>query len=60
MAFPEVANLDRSPTGPGGLFYGLYPALVTDNQDPDNQGRVRITLPWAPDNDGAAYETWAR
>jgi uncharacterized protein involved in type VI secretion and phage assembly len=60
MSFPEVINLDRAATGPGGRFYGLYPALVTDNQDPDNQGRVRIRLPWSPDNDGAAYESWAR
>jgi uncharacterized protein involved in type VI secretion and phage assembly len=60
MSFSEVMNLDRAATGPGGLFYGLYPALVTDNQDPDKQGRVRIKLPWSPDNDGAAYENWAR
>lgn len=60
MSFPEAANLERAATGPGGRFYGLYPALVTDNQDPDNQGRVRVKLPWSPDNDGAAYENWAR
>lgn len=60
MSLPEVVNLERASTGPGSRFYGLYPALVTGNQDPDNQGRVRIKLPWAPDNDGAAYETWAR
>jgi uncharacterized protein involved in type VI secretion and phage assembly len=60
MTLPQAMNLDRAATGPGGHFYGLYPALVTDNQDPDNQGRVRIRLPWSPDNDGAAYETWAR
>ncbi len=60
MTFPEPINLERAATGPGGRFYGLYPALVTDNQDPDNQGRVRVRLPWAPDNDGAAYENWAR
>ena len=23
-------------------LYGVYPALVTDVQDPDNQGRVQI------------------
>lgn len=60
MTSLEVVDLERAATGPGGRFYGLYPALVTDNQDPDNQGRVRIRLPWSPDNDGAAYENWAR
>lgn len=53
-------HLERAATGPGGRFYGVYPALVTDNQDPDGQGRVRIKLPWSPDNDGSAYEAWAR
>jgi len=56
----EILDLERVPAGPGGLFYGVYPALVTDVVDPDNQGRVRIRLPWAPDPDGARYETWAR
>lgn len=50
----------RLPLGYGGLFYGVYPALVTDVVDPDGQGRVKVKLPWSPDGDGAAYETWAR
>lgn len=56
----DVVNLERAATGPGGQFYGVYPALVVDNQDPDDLGRVRIRLPWSPDSDGDAYETWAR
>ncbi len=55
-----VIDLERAPTGPGGCFYGVYPALVVDNQDPENQGRVRIRLPWSPDPSEAAYEAWAR
>jgi uncharacterized protein involved in type VI secretion and phage assembly len=50
----------RQPSGLGGCFYGVYPALVSDICDPDNQGRVKIRLPWSPDPSGAAYETWAR
>jgi uncharacterized protein involved in type VI secretion and phage assembly len=50
----------RVPRGWGGLFYGAYPALVTDIADPDGQGRVRVSLPWSPDGDGARYEAWAR
>src|SRR4051794_33400145 len=50
----------RTPRGYGGLFYGAYPALVTDIKDPDGQGRVKVSLPWSPDGDGATFETWAR
>lgn len=50
----------RASTGYGGLFYGVYAALVTDIVDPDGQGRVRIRLPWSPDPSGKAYEAWAR
>jgi len=53
-------DLERAATGPGGLFYGVYPAVVTDLNDPDGQGRVRIRLPWSPDPGGGTYETWAR
>lgn len=55
----DVIN-DRLPTGFGGRFYGAYPALVTEITDPDGQGRVKIRLPWSPDEDGATYEVWAR
>ena len=50
----------RSPQGWGGLFYGVQPAQVTDIKDPDNQGRVKISLPWLPDTAGATCELWAR
>lgn len=40
-------------------LYGAYPATVTDIKDPDNQGRVKVKLPWTPDDDGG-YEVWAR
>ena len=50
----------RVPSGLGGRWYGAFPALVTDINDPDGQGRVKIALPWSPDTAGARYETWAR
>ena len=50
----------RVPIGLGGHWYGVYPALVSDIKDPDNQGRIKITLPWSPDTGGARYEEWAR
>jgi len=50
----------RTARGFGGRFYGAYPALVRDVRDPDNQGRVKVALPWSPDAAGASYEVWAR
>lgn len=50
----------RLPAGLGGLYYGVYPAVVADNQDPDGQGRVKVRLPWAADAGDAQYEAWAR
>jgi uncharacterized protein involved in type VI secretion and phage assembly len=50
----------RTAQGWGGLWHGVYPALVLDIKDPDGQGRVKIKLPWAPDGTGAACELWAR
>jgi len=40
-------------------LYGVYPALVADINDPDGQGRVKIRLPWLPDDDGG-FSVWAR
>jgi uncharacterized protein involved in type VI secretion and phage assembly len=58
---PATAMLDaRVPTGLGGRWYGVYPALVTDINDPEGEGRVKVTLPWAPDAGSARYEAWAR
>ena len=42
----------------GGLFYGVYTGTVTDNHDPAQRGRIKITLPWLTDQD--APELWAR
>lgn len=47
-------------TGQGGRLFGVYTATVTEVQDPEGQGRVRIRLPWATDPDGFSYDTWAR
>jgi uncharacterized protein involved in type VI secretion and phage assembly len=56
----SVSVDERVPGGLGGRWYGVFPALVTDIKDPDNQGRVKVTLPWSPDTGGARYEAWAR
>jgi uncharacterized protein involved in type VI secretion and phage assembly len=50
----------RVPGGLGGRWYGVFPALVSDINDPDGQGRVKVTLPWSPDTGGGRYDAWAR
>ncbi len=45
---------------PAAPRYGVYPAVVQDIVDPDQQGRVEIALPWALDADGEPYRAWAR
>jgi len=56
----ETPMAERVSTGAGGLFYGVYPALVADIVDPDQQGRVKVRLPWSPDTGNGSYEVWAR
>jgi uncharacterized protein involved in type VI secretion and phage assembly len=56
----EMTLEERLPSGFGGQWYGVYPALVTNIQDPDGQGRVAVRLPWSPDTGSERYETWAR
>lgn len=51
---------ERLPMGWGGRWYGVFVALVTDIKDPDNQGRVKVALPWSPDAGGQRFEAWAR
>jgi uncharacterized protein involved in type VI secretion and phage assembly len=50
----------RAAKGYGGRFYGAYPAVVQDVRDPDNQGKVKVSLPWSPDSGGSTYQVWAR
>lgn len=60
MMEATTMNFERTATGSGGLFYGVYSATVVDLADPNNQGRVRIRLPWSPDTGDSTYEVWAR
>lgn len=58
---PELILDERVPSGLGGRFYGVHPALVTEVKgDPDGLGRVKVALPWSPDARGGRYEAWAR
>jgi uncharacterized protein involved in type VI secretion and phage assembly len=59
---PFQATLEeRVPSGLGGRWYGVYPALVKETSTGDKQGIVQVTLPWSPDTtSGDGYEAWAR
>jgi uncharacterized protein involved in type VI secretion and phage assembly len=56
----EQQLFERQAQGWGGRWFGVFPAQVLDIKDPDNQGRVKVTLPWSPDAQGGRYEAWAR
>ena len=56
----EALLASRLARGWGGLWHGVQTAVVVDIKDPDNQGRVKVKLPWSPDAGGATCEVWAR
>lgn len=58
MSSPDMLDLPCTLTA--SHYFGVYPAVVNDNQDPDGQGRVLVRLPWSPDASGGAYKAWAR
>jgi Rhs element Vgr protein len=36
--------------GPESRWYGVVIAIVTNNEDPENMGRVKVKYPWLDDN----------
>ena len=48
----HVADGDRS------RLFGVYPAIVTDLEDPDSRGRVQVKLPWLGGT-GSEVTAWA-
>lgn len=46
------------PEGSGPLFFGLYPAIVTDIVDPDALGRIQVKFPSFGES-GAEVRAWA-
>lgn len=57
---PGVSGL-LGGAGMGPRVYGVWPAVVTNNNDPDNLGRVKVKYPFMPQNNGADLESfWVR
>lgn len=57
----EAQFHERRSDGWGGRWYGVVPATVSDLNDPDGQGRVKVKLDWSPDGGGGqGYAAWAR
>lgn len=52
----ELLQLSQGPEH----LVGVYPALVTDVQDPDGQGRVKVSLPFVNGAEGPQAAAWAR
>lgn len=49
--------IDTDPSSSGQRFFGVVVGIVTDNQDPEGLGRVRVRFPWLSD---AHTSHWAR
>src|SRR5262249_15226170 len=50
---------DRDGDDRSNRIYGVVSAIVTNNQDPDKRGRVRVRFPWlAAKDEGESW--WAR
>jgi phage baseplate assembly protein gpV len=54
-----VDLLGAPPAAPGGSINGLVPALVTDNKDKENWGRVKVKFP-SLGSTGGVESAWAR
>ncbi len=56
MNLDALLDMDDAPAAAGRLF-GLVVGVVTNNQDPDNLGRVKVRFPWLSDSEESH---WAR
>jgi uncharacterized protein involved in type VI secretion and phage assembly len=53
----SLLDLLAPAEGARGLVHGVVVGVVTNNQDPDKMGRVKLRFPWLSDTDES---TWAR
>ncbi len=57
MAFLDQLLEATAPEPRGARLFGVVVGTVTNNQDPDGLGRVKVKFPWLSDQDES---TWAR
>jgi uncharacterized protein involved in type VI secretion and phage assembly len=57
MNMIELLSMDIEAHGRAGKIFGVVVGVVTNNQDPDKLGRVRVRFPWLDDQDES---NWAR
>jgi uncharacterized protein involved in type VI secretion and phage assembly len=57
MKFFDLLTTIEEQETMGNRIYGVVVGLVTNNQDPDKMGRVKVKFPWLSDSD-ESY--WAR
>ncbi len=48
-----------TPDGGRQLYFGLYPAIVTDLVDPDSLGRIEVKFPWLGTQGETDVRAWA-
>lgn len=51
--------MNQLPDGSRSRVFGVYPAIVADLEDPLEQGRIQVRLPWLAEPDGAQVSAWA-
>ena len=52
--------LPAPPDDGGPRYHGVYPAIVTNIVDPENQGRVEVKFPWLTSGGEKDVRAWAR
>lgn len=57
MNILDLLSVDSDVHAHTGKIFGVVIGVVTNNQDPDKLGRVKVLFPWLADNDES---NWAR
>lgn len=55
MIFSDIVNPRLDAPMESGAIYGVVLAVVTNNKDDANQGRVKLRFPWLSDKDESFY-----
>jgi phage protein D len=57
QTFVTADYLHDKPQTTQDRWYGVYPAIVTNAKDPENQGKIKVKFPWLSDSEESH---WAR